>query len=245
MCHDMDSQKIDFDGTMLKNKIGGMCTTYSASQKKVHMSKCGSDAKMQHWVFTQPSPEELKQSLFNMQRATCKQVSPEEEQRKYSGGLKSRTHSSVLDSNYSWTAPSNAVGQWLQMDLGGDKVVGGIVSQGRHGSSEHVTAYKVKLSSDGKAWSDHGAVMDGNTDGDTKVISLFASTKARYVRILPEKWSVNISMRAGVLICSALDGTKGTTGTVQSASQGATGATPMTNTPAQSPKPLNSLDDRF
>ena len=49
----------------------------------------------------------------------------------------------------SWSARSNDVNQWLQVDLGEFIRVTGVASQGRNGANQWVTKYKLQYSSDG------------------------------------------------------------------------------------------------
>ena len=50
----------------------------------------------------------------------------------------------------SWSARTNDVNQWLQVDLGNEFTrVTGVASQGRNGANQWVTKYKLQYSSDG------------------------------------------------------------------------------------------------
>lgn len=116
-----------------------------------------------------------------------------------------------LDSSQAWSAESNTVGQWYQMDLGSVKSVGGVVTQGRHDApwnNQMVTSFSVKVSSDNAVWTDvdGGHVFTGNTvAGDAKVTSTFASpVDARFVRIVVQSWTNHVSLRAGVSLCSGM-----------------------------------------
>ena len=64
----------------------------------------------------------------------------------------------------SWSASTNVVGQWLQIDLGKETVVTKIATQGR--PSDHhqwVSSYKILLSLDGAKWNAY------RSDGSEKV----------------------------------------------------------------------------
>ena len=113
-----------------------------------------------------------------------------------------------LDSTQAWSAKSNEVGQWWQMDVGSARQIGGVVTQGRTQDSQYVKSYKVEVSSDGSAWADvdGGATFTANSAAtDEKVEHMFSSpVSGRYVRIVVQSWNVHISMRAGVLLCAGL-----------------------------------------
>ena len=110
-----------------------------------------------------------------------------------------------LDSAQAWSAKSNEVGQWWQMDVGSTRQIGGVVTQGRTGNSQYVKSYKVKVSSDGSTWADvdGGATFTANSAADDeKVENMFSSAvSGRYVRIVVQSWNSHLSLRAGVLLC--------------------------------------------
>ncbi|XP_064827091.1 neuropilin-2-like isoform X1 [Oncorhynchus masou masou] len=107
--------------------------------------------------------------------------------------------------------------EWLQVDLGVPKTVGGIITQGARGGEgtsstdnrAFVRKYRVAHSLDGKDW---GFVMDsktslpkifeGNTHYDTPELRRFEETLAQFIRIYPERWSpAGIGMRVEILGC--------------------------------------------
>ena len=110
---------------------------------------------------------------------------------------------STVWSAQAWTAMTQAVGEWMQIDLGAVAEVRGVVVQGHRTSNEWVTLLKVTTSLDGSSWGDMdgGKNFVGSSDRDTMVrITFAASTPARFVRLLPQDWHSRISMRAAVLV---------------------------------------------
>ena len=111
---------------------------------------------------------------------------------------------SMLDSLQAWS-PSNAVNigdHWMQIDLGANKTISGVVTQGRYNYPQWVTSYKVEYSTNGTNWFwvDSENVFTGNTDENTKVTSSFnTNVSARYIRIYPVTYHFYRSMRAGVV----------------------------------------------
>ena len=65
----------------------------------------------------------------------------------------------------SWSARTNVVGQWLQIDLGKETVVTKIATQGRpsYAHLQWVSSYKILLSLDGANWNAY------RSDGSEKV----------------------------------------------------------------------------
>jgi len=109
----------------------------------------------------------------------------------------------ALDSAQGWSAQHNNAAQWWQWDLSTQRMVTGVVTQGRAGYSQWVTQYKVSHSSDGTTWSDvdGGNLFSGNSDRGTKVQNNFATpVNTRYIRIEPTLWHGHISMRSGVFV---------------------------------------------
>jgi hypothetical protein len=160
--------------------------------------------------------------------AVTETVNPAESARTRSG-----THldnpsyrNSALDANVAgwWMSPyaasdfTNETG-WLQIDLGEDKTVSGVVTQPSIFSPTYcITKYKVRYSTDGSnfAYVDSGAEFTGNSGTgmtNTKVSSTFATpVTARYIRIYPKATYVLPLMRAGLLVNTG--GTTTTTITV-------------------------------
>lgn len=68
-----------------------------------------------------------------------------------------------------WCAANNNDQQYLQIDLGGMRKVTQIASQGRPGSNDYVSSYKISYSQVGSSFEFH-----------RMVIILFISTSVRY-----------------------------------------------------------------
>ncbi|XP_033118060.1 fibropellin-1-like isoform X3 [Anneissia japonica] len=109
-----------------------------------------------------------------------------------------------------WSAKTNDLNQWIQVDLGKVMLVSGVVTQGRNGYSpgQWVKSYKVSYSMDATNWETilgtTGVPMEfvGNSDTDTAVTRLFPDgVHARFVRIHPLTWYGHISLRFEVLGC--------------------------------------------
>ena len=113
---------------------------------------------------------------------------------------------SVIGSPQGWSAKTNAAGQWVQMDLGAERLVAGTVIQPRVGNSQYVTQYTVTTSLDGKTWTSVAGTYTGhNSQLRENKFAGGALVRARYVRIVVGKWGNHISLRADVLV-SAGDG---------------------------------------
>ena len=102
--------------------------------------------------------------------------------------------------------------EYLQIDLGEEKFVSGVVTQGRVTYSQWVTNYFVKYSTDGTNFLDvdGGNVFAGNTSvtagSDVKTNTFTTPVLARYIRIYPTGYNGHPSIRAGVQI-SAISAT--------------------------------------
>jgi len=114
----------------------------------------------------------------------------------------------ALDSNGGWASHSGEnwhknLEQWWQWDLGTQRMVTGVVTQGRADQDRWVNQYKVSHSSDNTTWFavDSGNRFYGNYDRNTKVQKNFKTpVNTRYIRIEPTQWSGRISMRSGVVV---------------------------------------------
>ncbi|XP_036211592.1 lactadherin isoform X3 [Myotis myotis] len=111
-----------------------------------------------------------------------------------------------------WTAEKNSASEWLQIDLGSQKQVTGIITQGARdfGTIQYVAAYKVAHSNDGLKWTEYkdpGAegskIFPGNFDNNSHKRNMFETPfMARFVRVLPVAWHNRITLRVELLGCS-------------------------------------------
>ncbi|XP_065065364.1 uncharacterized protein LOC135691427 isoform X2 [Rhopilema esculentum] len=94
-----------------------------------------------------------------------------------------------------WCAAGSGKGSWLQVDLGKNRTIGYIATQGRDKYYEKVREYKIAVSFDGKNFQDYKEdgkvrVFDGNCDHFTPVMNRFRSPiLTRFVRIYPTKFN--------------------------------------------------------
>ncbi|EDM08572.1 milk fat globule-EGF factor 8 protein, isoform CRA_a [Rattus norvegicus] len=108
-----------------------------------------------------------------------------------------------------WTAQSNSAKEWLQVDLGTQKKVTGIITQGARdfGHIQYVASYKVAHSDDGVQWTVYeeqgtSKVFQGNLDNNSHKKNIFEKPfMARYVRVLPLSWHNRITLRLELLGC--------------------------------------------
>ena len=108
---------------------------------------------------------------------------------------------SVLDSSQAWSGGSNSVGEYLQIDLDNAAQIVGTVVQGRADADEWVTSYTVQHSMDEVTWVTAPGTFSGNSDRDTRGSNMLQQTvHARYIRIYPQTWHGQMSMRAGVVV---------------------------------------------
>lgn len=107
-----------------------------------------------------------------------------------------------LDSGQAWSAGTNTVGEWYQLDNGVVGKIKGIAIKGRKDADQYVKTFKVKHRGKDGTWKDveGGKVFTGNTDRDTTVEVLFKTPiDARYIRIYPETFQNHMSLRADII----------------------------------------------
>ncbi|XP_028401417.1 uncharacterized protein LOC114524515 [Dendronephthya gigantea] len=110
-----------------------------------------------------------------------------------------------------WCSKFDNKSQYLQIDLEVDSDLTGIATQGRGREPYRhwVTKYYVSLREDGGPWFNftrskkvQPVIFNGNTDAFSTVFHSFDRTiKARYVRIHPVEWNVQICMRVELYGC--------------------------------------------
>lgn len=104
-------------------------------------------------------------------------------------------------SKRAWSARTNNVEQWLQVDLGEVGPLIGVGTKGRHDQDQWVKAYRVSVSVDGSNWQpavsrDGADTFAGNSDRETPVVHhLGGRPRCRYVRFHPTAWHGHVSMR--------------------------------------------------
>ncbi|XP_067022555.1 lactadherin-like [Acropora muricata] len=112
------------------------------------------------------------------------------------------------ESTGSWSAQQNAIGEYLQIDLGKERVVNKIATQGRPSGDQWVTSYKLLFSSDGANWNEYQnngvvKVFTANSDRGTIVSHMLSPRiSSRYVRFSALSWHDHISMRVELYGCS-------------------------------------------
>jgi hypothetical protein len=147
------------------------------------------------------------------QRAYRKALNPAESARSYSSvwtndAVGTGHAQSMLDSAQAWSAATNDANQYMTISLGSAQAVAGVVTQGRANweSAQWVLTYQVQTSQDCSdyVYVECGRVFTANTDQTTSVQAVFAApVQASCVRLLPQTWSVWVSMRAAVLLASS------------------------------------------
>ncbi|CAH3021697.1 unnamed protein product [Porites evermanni] len=105
----------------------------------------------------------------------------------------------------SWSADLNEAGQWLQIDLGEEKVLTDFATQGRPSSRQWVTSYTIMFSLDSVKWEEYKEndvvkVFTGNSDQNTTV-SQAAKFRARFVRFVVVTFKGHVSMRVELYGC--------------------------------------------
>jgi F5/8 type C domain/von Willebrand factor type A domain len=112
---------------------------------------------------------------------------------------------SDTDTFSNWSAGTTSVGEWLQIDLSGEKLIFTVATKGRvQNYQQWVTSYKLAYSLDGSTWLDYKVgdaevVFTGNIDMQTEVRNdLKVPVTARYVRFYPLTWELYPTMRVEI-----------------------------------------------
>jgi hypothetical protein len=114
-----------------------------------------------------------------------------------------------------WAPDEAREGTWLQVDMGKDYYVKGIVTQGREFADQYVTEYYVSTKASdalmAETYSDAGGrplFLTANTDHRQPHTNwLDKAPLAQYVKIHPTKWKAYPTLRVEILVCpgSAVD----------------------------------------
>ncbi|EDO27848.1 predicted protein, partial [Nematostella vectensis] len=108
----------------------------------------------------------------------------------------------------SWSAQTSTIDEWLQVDLGSEKTITKVATQGRpNNHNQWVRSYAIRHSLDQATWSfcsEGGAIKEfqGNTDRNTVVSNYLPEpVRARYVRFVVKAWEYHISIRVELYGC--------------------------------------------
>lgn len=118
------------------------------------------------------------------------------------GAISYSPDKAIIQSPYAWCSETNSLGEWLQVDLGKEVAINGVVVRGLTGSTNYVTTYRLELSFDGITWTKgNDTSLAGSTDSSSmkgaKVLEF-----GRYVRVYPLTWSGDICLRVDFGGCS-------------------------------------------
>jgi hypothetical protein len=142
-------------------------------------------------------------------------INPHEQERTYSSvyndNEKGTGHAqSMLNSPQAWSAKHNSEGEWMQLDLGEEKCVRGVVVQGRCSRAmQAVTQFGVSYCIDGvnfKQVEQAFRYATQNFDESKDFVFQCGSVKARYIKFTVQKWQSHASMRAAVLEGGSAEG---------------------------------------
>jgi hypothetical protein len=108
-----------------------------------------------------------------------------------------------LDSNRAWSADTNAVGKWYELDNGSATDISGVVIKGRPDCcNQYVTSFKAQYKDSVGAWKDvdGGYIFEGSQYKNSQANVFFkAPINTSAIRIYPQTWNNHMSMRAGLM----------------------------------------------
>ncbi|XP_030847151.1 lactadherin-like [Strongylocentrotus purpuratus] len=103
-----------------------------------------------------------------------------------------------------WTAKTNDLNQWIQVDLLATYTIVGMATQGRQDQFQWVSSFKIACSLNSITFDtvkdpntiDNDNIFAGNSDRNTVIYNRFpVPMLCRYVRLLPYTWRERISLR--------------------------------------------------
>ncbi|XP_067932055.1 lactadherin-like [Watersipora subatra] len=113
-----------------------------------------------------------------------------------------------LENGKGWCARLKSQSEWIQIDLGVQSTVTGVITQGRGDGMEWVSQYLISYSPDGQMWNyvtdsaNLARVFEGNSDSYTVQHNYLPSPiLARYVKVQVHTWHKHPSMRVELIGC--------------------------------------------
>jgi hypothetical protein len=109
-----------------------------------------------------------------------------------------------LDSDQAWSAKTNAIGQWYELDNGSATDISGVVIKGRPDGvhkNQFVTSFKAQYKDSAGAWKDvdSGYIFEGVIQSSQANVFFKAPINTSAIRIYPQTWNNHMSMRAGLM----------------------------------------------
>jgi hypothetical protein len=108
-----------------------------------------------------------------------------------------------LDSTRAWSADTNEIGKWYELDNGSATDISGVVIKGRPDCcAQYVTSFKAQYKDSAGAWKDvdSGYIFEGSQDKESQANVFFkAPINTSAIRIYPQTWNNHMSMRAGLM----------------------------------------------
>ena len=109
-----------------------------------------------------------------------------------------------LDSTRAWSAKTNAIGQWYELDNGSATDISGVVIKGRPDGvwkNQFVTSFKAQYKDSAGAWKDvdSGYIFEGVIQSSQANVFFKEPVNTSAIRIYPQTWNNHMSMRAGLM----------------------------------------------
>jgi len=109
-----------------------------------------------------------------------------------------------LDSARAWSADTNTIGKWYELDNGSATDISGVVIKGRPDGvwkNQFVTSFKAQYKDSAGAWKDvdSGYIFEGVIQSSQANVFFKAPINTSAIRIYPQTWNNHMSMRAGLM----------------------------------------------
>ena len=109
-----------------------------------------------------------------------------------------------LDSTRAWSADTNTIGKWYELDNGSATDISGVVIKGRPDGvwkNQFVTSFKAQYKDSVGAWKDvdSGYIFEGVIQSSQANVFFKAPINTSAIRIYPQTWNNHMSMRAGLM----------------------------------------------
>ncbi|XP_071497188.1 uncharacterized protein [Diadema antillarum] len=106
-----------------------------------------------------------------------------------------------------WVPAVSDTNQWIQVDMGEVTIFSGLQTQGSLDDDHWVETYQVAYSNDTSSWTyvqekcgDQNFTANSNKNG--MKLNMFEEVYARYIRIYPKTWNIEIGLRFEILGCT-------------------------------------------
>jgi len=157
-----------------------------------------------------PDPHVVRAGRHRWHEGQCEicdttQTNPGESSCTYSSDNSTTTDRCGLSATGWKASTADGAGTYVELDLGSDMLVAGVVTKGHSIDAAWIKTFTVKYKADsGSTFTEISGTFTGNSDQNTEVENMFSATQtARYWQIVAQTYEQVVAARVAMIVCSS------------------------------------------